>query len=107
MNRRLEKRLEALEGDGDALSLEDVYRWIQAIDEDPDVGRPPEFFGSEDGALEWTDEVRDMHAAISDWSPTLEDVSPAEAFALAYLDEETSERVAKLIETDSGGDPEL
>lgn len=92
--RSLKRRLESIEDDEtDALTLEDVMEWITAINNDTDVGRPQSYFSS----LEWSDSLLEIHEKITARAPELAHVTPAEAYALSYMDEGTADRVAAAI----------
>ncbi|SFH05194.1 hypothetical protein SAMN04488063_0014 [Halopelagius inordinatus] len=81
--------------DPEKLGGRDIYRWVNALDEEGmDAGRPSEFFGPD---REWTSEVRELYDTIVERYPSFTHISPAEAFALSYMPKEVTDTVLELL----------
>ncbi|MFU8870237.1 hypothetical protein [Natronococcus sp.] len=97
--RNLERRVSDLEdGAPREITLKDAYRWIRDLRDSEDVGRPPAYFGHED----YSEQLLEQHGLLSERDPALGDLTPPEAFALGYMDDETRRHVAELVERERG-----
>ncbi|MFC6724216.1 hypothetical protein ACFQE1_07480 [Halobium palmae] len=83
----IERRLDDLDDETDptVVTLEDVYDWIEALN-DGDIRRPPDYFGDD---VEWTEPLQETHAMAAGRSPPLELVTPAEAWVFNFMDDDT------------------
>lgn len=97
--RRIERRVNDLEdGDSREITLKDAYGWILDLRDGKDVGRPPEYFGHG----RYSEQLLEQHELLAERDPALGDLTPPEAFALGYMDDETRRHVARLVENERG-----
>lgn len=98
--RDLEQRLSALEDSAPTtITLAETYTWIRALnDRGCDAGRPTDYFGAD---IEWSESMREQHASVIARHPELEEVTPAEAYVLGYMDDATQRKVLELLVADS------
>lgn len=97
--RRLERRVSELEdGAPREITLKDAYRWILELRDGEDVGRPPEYFGHE----RYSDQLLEQHDVLTERDPALGDLTPPEAFAIGYMDDETRRHIVDLVESERG-----